>query len=97
MSVFQGSRYTNTKIRAREDGSVVFHIREFPNFSDSKGYYYTVVEGDTIDGIAYRYYENAQLYWAILDANPQIQSEVELKPGMILLIPFYEEVVNHIG
>jgi phage tail protein X len=57
--------------------------------------YYTVVQGDTIDGIAYSNYGNAQLGWAIMDANPALQSEMDIKAGDVIKIPPFDEVVKY--
>jgi nucleoid-associated protein YgaU len=69
-------------------------IRSRYVFDLTNAIYYTVVQGDTLDGIAYRQYGNAQLWWAIMDANPQYQSELEIKAGDVLCIPPYEQVVR---
>jgi len=93
MAVYKGSRYIKTPMYQRGD-SLVFGIRSRNHFNLSKATYYTVVQGDTIDGIAYKRYGNTQLWWAIMDANPQYQSEIEIKAGDILCIPPFEEVVK---
>ena len=93
MAVYKGSRYIKTPMYQRGD-SLVFGIRSRNHFNLSKATYYTVVQGDTIDGIAYKHYGNTQLWWAIMDANPQYQSEIEIKAGDILCIPPFEEVVR---
>ena len=78
--LFQGTRYTNTPAYIRDGGALIVDIREQAEFDLSKATYYTVVEGDTVDGIAYKQYGNAALWWAIMDANPQFQHEIEIKP-----------------
>ena len=93
MAVYKGSRYIKTPMYQRGD-SLVFGIRSRNHFNLSKATYYTVVQGDTIDGIAYKHYGNTQLWWAIMDANPQYQSEIEIKAGDILCIPPFEAVVK---
>lgn len=93
MAVYKGSRYIKTPMYQRGD-SLVFGIRSRNHFNLSKATYYTVVQRDTIDGIAYKHYGNTQLWWAIMDANPQYQSEIEIKAGDILCIPPFEEVVK---
>ena len=94
MSVFQGSRYVKTSAYVRRGETLVLSIRNRNHFDVSKATFYTVVQGDTIDGIAYRQYGNAQLWWAIMDANPLYQSEIEIKPGDVLVIPPFDEVVK---
>ena len=94
MSVFQGSRYVKTPAYVRKGETLVLGIRNRVHFDEEKSTSYTVVQGDTIDGIAYKHYGNTQLWWAIMDANPQYQSEIEIKAGDILCIPPFEEVVK---
>ena len=94
MAVFQNSRYVKTSAYIRRGETLILNIRKRNHFKDSDCTYYTVVRGDTIDGIAYRIYGNAQLGWAIMDANPTFQSEIEIKAGDVLKIPPFEEVVR---
>ena len=93
MAVFKGSRYIQTSLY-RFNFTPILSIRRRNHFNLSEAVYYTVLQGDTIDGIAYKHYGNSQLWWAIMDANPQYQSELEIKAGDILCIPPFEEVVK---
>ena len=95
MSVFQGSRYVNTSAYVRRGETLTLGIRERCKFNPERATFYTVVQRDTIDGIAFKRYGNAQLWWAIMDANPKYQSELEIKPGDILMIPAFDEVVKY--
>ena len=97
MAVFQDSRYTNTSAYIRHGSNLILGIKERNVFNTNNATYYSVVQGDTIDGIAYSQYGNAQLWWAIMDANPKYQSEIEIKPGDVLTIPSFDEVVKAIG
>ena len=45
-----------------------------------------------MDNLAVKYYGNPELYWVILDANPQYRCELDIKKGDRLIIPSYEEV-----
>lgn len=93
MSVFQGSRFIKTSAYVRRGETLILSIRERNHFNEADCEYYTVVQGDTIDGIAYKYYGNAQLWWAIMDANPVYQCEIEIKAGDVLKIPPFDKVV----
>jgi len=53
--------------------------------------FHTVVEGDRIDLIAYRYLGRADLWWVICDYN-DIFFPLELRVGMVLRIPSVEHV-----
>lgn len=97
MAVFRDSRYTKTSAYMRQGGNLILSIRERCNFNQSKATFYTVVQGDTLDGIAYVHYGNAQFGWAIMDANPKYQSEIEINPGDVIIIPSFDEVVKASG
>ena len=94
MSVHTGSRYINTPVFARKGSTFMFGIRDRTKYNEELATYYTVIEGDTLDGIAYKYYGNANLYWAILDANPQYLSELDIQVGDVLMIPSVREVTR---
>ena len=94
MAVFQGSRYVKTPAYVRRGETLILSMRSRVKFDAEKSTFYSVVQGDTIDGIAYKQYGNAQLWWAIMEANPLYQSEIEIKPGAVLMIPPFEEVVK---
>lgn len=94
MSIHVGSRYIRTPIYARNGNAFIFDIRSKAKFNPENATYYTVVQGDTVDGIAYKFYGNANLYWAIMDANPKIQSELDIGAGVVLMIPDFEEVAR---
>lgn len=96
MSVFQGSRYTKTSAYVRKGEALILSIRSRIHFDEEKSTFYTVVQRDTIDGIAYKHYGNAQLWWAIMEANPLYQSEIDIKPGDVIMIPPFDEVVKYI-
>lgn len=97
MAVFKGSRYVQTPVYVRSGDTLILDVRTRNKFNLDRASFYTVVQRDTIDGIAFKLYGNAQLWWAIMDANPQYQTELEIKAGDILVIPPYEEVVRVSG
>lgn len=49
--------------------------------------YYTVVQGDRMDTIAYKLYGIADFWWKIANANPEIFYPDELVVGAIIRIP----------
>jgi phage tail protein X len=94
MAVFQGSRYTSTSAHYRNGDALILDIRTRRVFDMTNATYYTVVEGDTLDGISYNQYGKASMMWALLDANPKFQSELDIKPGDVLAIPPLSEVLK---
>ena len=64
------------------------------SFNEDNATSYIWNVNDTLDGLATRFYYEPNLRWVILDANPQYRSEFDIKPGDVLLIPDYEEVVG---
>lgn len=53
--------------------------------------FHTVVEGDRIEVLAFRYLGNADLWWIVCDYN-DIFFPLELAPGTVLRIPSMELV-----
>ena len=95
MSIFKGSRYTNTPTYVPIGGKgELFTIRERPDISLKDAKYYRWSQSDTLDYLAYTRYGNSEFWWAILDANPQYQSELDIEVGDLLVIPSFNEVVR---
>lgn len=46
-----------------------------------------VTGADRLDLIAHRYYGDAHQYWRLVDANPALEPEELLEPGITLLVP----------
>jgi hypothetical protein len=53
--------------------------------------FHTVVEGDRVDLIAYRYLGRADLWWVVCDYN-DIFFPLELEAGTVLRLPSVEHV-----
>lgn len=95
MTVFENSRYLHTRQANRLGWDTpTLELRERFTFNQENCIQHEWVEGDTLDGVAYRYYKNCALRWAILDANPKYRTEFDIKNGDVILIPDYEEVVS---
>lgn len=95
MAVFDNSRYIKSPLYMRGDSETpTLKIRERFTFNTDNAVIHTWKSSDTLDGVAYKYYEIADLRWAILDANPQYRTEFDIKAGDNLYIPAFEEVVD---
>lgn len=94
MSIYSGSRYSTSVLYSNSENEVLIEPRKKIKFNMNNATQYIVKQGDTIDGIAYRLYGNAQLWWAIMDSN-KYTNELEIGTGDVLNIPPYEEVVRY--
>ena len=93
--MFENSRYLHTRQSTRIGwDSPTLEMRKRFSFNQEDCETYEWCEGDTLDGVAYKFYENCALRWAILDANPKYRSEFDIQGGDIILIPNYDEVVE---
>ena len=96
MAIYRGSRYTKTPLY--NDGERnIFKIRKREDFSLDGTTVHVFIEGDTLDGLAYKYYGDSQLWWVILEANNKYRSELDIGYGEELVIPNYKEVVSVYG
>ncbi len=48
---------------------------------------YVTQAGDTLPGLANRFYKNPQLWWVLADFNPQVFYPLELEANTVLSIP----------
>ena len=95
MAVYENSRYLHTRQSTRLGfDSPTLEIRERFTFNQENCTMHEWCEGDTLDGVAYKYYGISAFRWAILDANPKYRTEFDIKNGDSILIPDYDEVVN---
>ena len=95
MAMYENSRYLHTRLITRSGwDSPTFEHRKRFTFNQEKCINHEWCEGDTLDGVAHRYYGICALRWAILDANPRYRTEFDIKSGDVILIPDYEEVVH---
>ena len=95
MAIFEDSRYIESTVYSRGDEEVpTLTLRERHKFNLENAIVHTWESSDTLDGVAYQYYEITDLRWAILDANPQYRTEFDIKVGDIVYIPDFAEVVD---
>lgn len=88
--IYKGSRYSRTEVIAPENaegGTLrVLEIREIP---ETTGVFEHIVsEGERLDHLANRFYNDAKKYWLILDANLEELNPFHLlKPGRRIRVP----------
>ena len=87
----ENSRYTKTHVDIL-NGSAVFKMRKRFEFNTNNALIHQFTVSDRLDGLALQYYQNPQLWWVILEANPQFRSELDIPYGTDLVIPSLNEV-----
>ena len=89
--IFQNSRYEYSVVdffAVTEEGDtnpVVFY--KFSNLGLTSWREHVYVEGERLDQIASKYYQNPKSWWLIPEYNPEIVDFTAITPGTILRIP----------
>jgi hypothetical protein len=89
------SRYASC-VLLREGGLESLGTR--PRLDSSPRYddqFHTVVDGDRIDLIAWRYFGDAALWWVVCDYN-DLFWPLDLEPGTVLRLPSREHLIMRV-
>ena len=93
------SRYQYCLARRDQNGKLVLDEREPVRFTRNRdNVYHKVVEGDTLWGLANRYFREyprpAGLWWVIAEFQPQpiLDPTIRLIPGAVVVIPSLRHV-----
>jgi hypothetical protein len=91
MGIFQGSRYeysvidfVSVKENSDSNPIVFYAFEDLGSFNYTE---HTYILGERLDTIAHLYYRRSDLWWIILDYNPEITDSQNIKPGTVLRIP----------
>jgi hypothetical protein len=88
--IFTDSRYATgvlaKSVDARNDSYQLSVFRQFPS-SSSSFYYYTWTQRDRIDLVAAELLGDPNLWWLIMDYNPEILNPFDIPLGASLRIP----------
>lgn len=88
--IFSDSRYADgtliTAFDSRKSNYAVGVLRQFPTESTSF-YYYTWSAADRIDLIALNLLGDVDLWWRIMDFNPEINDPINIPAGTVIRIP----------
>jgi hypothetical protein len=88
--IFLDSRYADgTIFKAWDARKQEYHLtvfRQWPTYVQSF-FIYESVQGDRLDNLATRYLGNPELWWQILDINPEVIDPFIIEPGTQLRIP----------
>jgi hypothetical protein len=68
----------------------------YVDFPDNEPY--TVKDGETLGGLAFDHYGDANLYWVIMDFQPEPLHDptIALEAGSVLILPSYRTVFEEI-
>lgn len=91
--IYQNSRYSTTSADLVK-GTRAFKLRKRFIFNNKGAKVHHFVLGEHLDSLAKEYYGDPQLWWVILEANPQFRSELEIPYGTNLVIPHMNEVIQ---
>ena len=91
MTIQSGSRYVNSPVTVLTVRGV---DRQVITGTAQKAYTfnyqsYQIVGGDTLESIAYAFYEDPSSWWIICDANPEVMNWQDMTPliGSIIRVP----------
>lgn len=88
--IYTDSRYASGNIvktyDAKRANYNITAFREFPSQSASF-YYYTWVENDRIDQIANEFLGSSDMWWVLMDFNPEIINPSNIQVGTVIRIP----------
>jgi len=91
MTIRASSRYETSVVdyfRKVENGQtfpIVFYNFDYLNSISFVPH--TFVEGETLTGLSWRYFNRPDLWWAIAEYNPEIKDFINIPGGTVLRIP----------
>ena len=81
-------RYESTKVKVRWDGKRVYGVTRYPEIKPSQSDSFIISnEGDYLDVLANKYYNDPTLWWVIALANNIGKGRLSVEPGLQLRIP----------
>lgn len=88
--IFEESRYETARVVPLAASDGVYRSTILPRSSVPTTVDYTLhlVEfGDRLDTLAFQAYGDAEFWWKIADANPEVFFPDDIVPGMLIRIP----------
>lgn len=96
MAIMKGSRYS-VGLNIYKDNKNNIAYMDIPKTFipvDENDYVYQIKAGENLDILATNFYGDPEMKWAILYANPNYITELDVKPGDYLNIPLKDKVVR---
>ena len=90
------NRYENIELLRTELGKRYKKTIRYPKMAkESQDMYIISIQGDRLDNLAYKYYEDARLWWILARANNLGKGDMEVPIGTQLRIPYdYIAILN---
>ena len=90
--IFIKSRYSSEPLKAivlkTQNKTSISVFRNPPkNLNNRKVKYYRWVDGDRIDRVAHSVLGDPELWWRIMDVNPEINDPHSISPGDVIRLP----------
>lgn len=89
--IFSDSRYATGRVykaySSKTAANSIVVARQFPEDS-SAFYYYAWKDGDRIEGVAANLLADSNLWWRVMDFNPEIANPFSIPVGTIIRIPY---------
>ena len=81
-------RYESTQVEKRFDGKRVYKTTEYPTIIPQESDVILISgEGDYLDTLAFKFYNDPTLWWIIALANNIGKGRMSIEPGLQLRIP----------
>jgi hypothetical protein len=64
---------------------IVFYEFATPGISSWNDHIYS--QGERLDALSFRYYDRSDLWWLIVEHNPEVDDFTNIIPGTVLRIP----------
>lgn len=83
----ENSPYSDSYGLSYDNGDVSLERVPYTHTSSDNDCIHTVMDGETLQNLAYQYYGDSGLWDIIADANGVINPLTDVTPGLILIIP----------
>lgn len=95
--IYKGSRFKRSFKFYDAVNAIVYLGRPKHLFNPTTGdYSIPFTEGMRVDTLAKKYYNDSQLDWVIMQANPQYATPEDIPPGDIIVIPDPKRVMHNV-
>jgi hypothetical protein len=95
MAVYKGSRYKGSYVYADDQNRDIIYldlIQEYKFLPSKEDLMIEFKQRDRLDLLAQELYGDPALEWVILQANPQYDSPLDIRPGDVINVPLPEKV-----